>query len=138
LLVFASSVSLAEGVNDTFLPSEVLPYATNVQSYTTLSNEDLAIRAAQMRYEALTPSQRAMNYQWLSEHSDSEKTVHGERAITKLIERHLKSYIDEKAGGIWLKEKLMPDPSGNGFIKSVDYDVKLRSDQLVIGITYDF
>ncbi len=137
-LLTGSVAALADPSNEPFLTSEVKSFTGAPHSFTMLSNEDLALRADQMRVDTLTPSQRAMNYQWLSEHSDSEKHIHGEKAITKLIERHLKSYIDERAGGEWIKSKLMPDSDGSGFIKSVDYDVKLNANKLVIGITYEF
>lgn len=138
VLLTGSAATLADSMNEPFLTSEVKSFTGAPHSFTTLSNEDLALRADQMRVDALTPSQRAMNYQWLSEHSDNEKHIHGEKAITKLIERHLKSYIDERAGGEWIKSKLMPDSGGNGFIKNVDYDVKLNANKLVIGVTYEF
>lgn len=129
--------SHADPTNTLFLPSEIKSYKHS-DIYSTLSNEELAIRAQQIRYNGITPTQRAMNYQWLSEHSGSEKAIHGEKAVSKLIERHLKAFIDDRAGGKWIKNQLMPDSSGEGFIKSMDYDLKLRSDKLVIGITYEF
>ena len=138
LLFIASSAACADATNALFLPSEVKSSNSGIHSFTTLSNEDLLIRANQMKYDELTASQRAMNYQWLSEHSGSEDAVRGNKAVSKLVERHLKAYIDNRGGSRWIKSKLMPDSSGNGFIKSVDYDVKLRSDKLVIGISYEF
>ena len=134
----AANAALAEEMNEVFLPGEVKAFGAKTNPYTTLTNEDLAIRADQMRDSVLSPSQRAMNYQWLSEHSGSEDAIHGNKAISKLLERQLKAYIDERAGGMWIKQKLMPDSSGQGFIKSVDYDLKLRSNKLVIGVTYEF
>ena len=136
-LLFASTTAHADPSEGVFLPSEIRSYNHN-QSFTTLSNEDLELRAEQIRYNSLTPSQRAMNYQWLSEHSGSEKAIHGNKAVTKLIERQVKAYIDENAGGVWIKQKLMPESNGQSFIKDVDYDLKLRSNKLVIGITYEF
>ena len=137
LLPLVAGSAMAEELDTLFLPSEIKSY-NHSQSFTTLSNEDLAIRADQIRYNRITPSQRAMNYQWLSEHSGAEDPVHGEKAVTKLLERHLKAYIDERAGGRWIKQKLMPETNNDGFIKAVDYDVKLRANRMAIGITYEF
>ncbi|MGD9661928.1 MAG: hypothetical protein AB7U63_11685 [Porticoccaceae bacterium] len=138
-MLLVSATTLAEPLDDLFLPSELkVQKNSQVMSFTTLSNEDLATRAHQLRDSNISPSQRALNYQWLSQESGNEEAVNGSKALSKLAERQLKAYLDEKEGTIWLKEKLMPDTDGRGFIKSVDYDLKLRSNQFVIGLSYEF
>jgi len=136
-MALLSANIFAEPVNDLFLPSELkLQENSQVTSFTTLTNEDLATRADQLRDSDISPSQRAMNYQWLSQESGNEQAISGSKALSKLAERQLKAYLDEKDSTIWLKEKLMPD--SDGFIKSMDYDLKLRSNQFVIGVSYEF
>lgn len=123
----------------TFQPNELKHLRdSKAKPYTTLSNEDLIIRANQLRDNDISPNQRAMNYQWLSSHSGAESTVDGGKALSKLAERQLKAYLDERESTKWIRSKLMPDESGNGFFKDVDYDLKLRANKLVIGLTYDF
>ena len=137
-LLLMSSTALGETPQVPFLASEVKSPDGRVQSFTTLSNEDLLIRANQMKVEGATPSQRAMNYQWLSEHSGSEDAIHGDKAVSKLLERHLKAYLDERGGKQWLTKTLLSDSPGTGFFKGVDYDLKVRANKALIGITYEF
>lgn len=143
LLSFSSFFLLpATGLTDprdSFQPNELKHLRDGTtQPYSTLSNEDLVIRASQLRDNDISPSQRAMNYQWLSSQSGTESAVDGGKALSKLAERQLKAYLDERASTQWIRSKLMPDESGNGFFKAVDYDLKVRSNKLVIGLTYDF
>ena len=138
LTLFVSVMAHGEPAGLLFLPSEVKSPNGRVHSFTTLSNEDLLIRADQMKHDRITPSQRAMNYQWLSEHSGSEDAIHGDKAVSKLVERHLKAYLDERGGSRWLENTLLPESSDRRFIKGVDYDVKLRANRMVIGVSYEF
>lgn len=138
LCILTTEFTIA-GPNDTFQPNELKHLRdSKAKPYTTLSNEDLIIRANQLRKTEISPNQRAMNYQWLSSHSGVESTVDGGKALSKLAERQLKAYLDERESTKWIRSKLMPDESGQGFFKDVDYDLKLRSNKLVIGLTYDF
>lgn len=137
--LFSAAPSLADDAANQGLPSEVNGYHQDDRGvYASLTNEELFLRAEQLRDANIDLSQRVMNYRWLSEQSDQEKTTQGGRAISKLAERKLRAYLDEREGSAWIKQKLLPDNDGSGFIKSVDYDLKLRSDQLVIGVEYEF
>lgn len=136
LLLLASTPAAAE--TDTLMTSDIRAYTDGMTSYATLSNEDLLIRADQLRTTRISPHQRIMNYQWLSEQSGQSDTVEGGNAISRLIERHLKAYLKDTDSSKKLKETLMPEGNGNGFIKGVDYDVKLRANKFVIGVSYEF
>ncbi len=129
----------ADPARQVFLPTEVDAYADSSHaSYTILSNRDLVIRANQLRGGRLSPSQRAMNYQWLSEHSGNEDAIRGDKAITKLLERHLENYLDRRQTTRWIKQKLLEQGPDGNVRRSFDYDVRLRSDNVVIGVRYEF
>jgi hypothetical protein len=133
--------SHADNVADTF-PASEYAYSENfgnrVTPYSALSNDALVIRAEQLRDSPVSTNPQVMNYRWLSQQSDQTNALSGGRAISKLVERQLKDYIESHKSGQWLRQKLMPDGNGQGFIKDVDYILKLRSDELVIGLDYEF
>ena len=92
-----------------------------------------------MRDSSLSASQRAMNYQWLSEHSGSESAIHGKRAVSKLFQRSLKGYWNRKRDEHFGDNTLVPDSEGRGSVSSsFNYDVHVSSDELELGIVYEF
>lgn len=133
LWAFASSYTLADESASAQLPS-----ATATNSYAALSNEELLIRAEELKGSQLTRPQRTMNFHWLSQQSGNEKAFHGGRAFSKLLERRLKVYLDERDTGKWLRGKLMSEDNRSSFVDDMDYDLKVRSDEFVIGISYEF
>lgn len=133
LWVFAGSYTLADEPASVQLPSAATP-----NSYAALSNEELLIRAEELKDSQLTQPQRTMNFHWLSQQSGNEKAFQGGRAFSKLLERKLKVYLDERDTGKWLRGKLLPQNGRSSFVDDMDYDLKVRSDEFVIGISYEF
>jgi hypothetical protein len=134
-LLCLSATALADTAGDA-APAGSRGYSQFAPPYTGLSNADLASRADQLKDSDLSALQPDLDYRWLSDYSGSDQAFHGTKAVNRLVEQQLKHYLYNHAGGAWIKDKLMPD--GSGFIKSVDYDLKLRHDELVIGVSYEF
>jgi len=131
--------SLAEDSSNALSVFNANPYRTDTGLYPYLTDiQDLQIRPSSSNNDKPGAFQRNMNHQWLSEQTGQSGLVEGDYAVSRLIERQLKSYLDSTQTSKWLKEVLMLGGNGSGFLKSVDYGLEVHSDRLVIGIAYEF
>ncbi len=135
LLVCAPVLTYGE---QSFVPTDLGNSAARTGQFKTLSNDALDERADQMRNNSLSAHQRAMNFQWLSEHSGQESAIHGKRAVSRLIQRSFKSYWNRKRDEHFGENTLVPDSDGRGNIRGFDYDLHVSDDELEVGIVYEF
>jgi len=136
-LLLWSTHLLAENTPDPLQLFNINLYHAGVVAtpYSPPSGPELQLRPGPDASES-SAFQRTLNHQWLSTQTGSSSMVEGDYAVARLIERQLKSYLDNLDTSRWFRNLLMPD--GDGFIKSVDYGVEVHSNRLVIGIVYEF
>ena len=103
----------------------------------TLSNADLVERAAEIQNQELSMTQRLLNNRWLSQHQQDD-SVEGNKVLSRLLKRSFKTYWNRKRDTDFANKKYLPDADGNGRVSEMDYKVRLSSDTLTLGMTYEF
>lgn len=136
LLSMFSSITTAE--DEFFLPNTLIHgdnrHHTNIGH---LSNDQLRDRARELRSQELNAYQRALNYQWLESHHKNE-FLSGSKAYKTFFKKGFEKYWDRQRKERFKSNKV-PDIHGKGRVSNeVDYDIKLSSDELKIGLSYEF
>ena len=124
--------------SELFLPN-TLTQGHNRQhtNFSSLNNIQLKDRAESLRSQTLNANQRALNYQWLKNHRDKQFTS-GSKAYKAFFKQGFKEYWNRKRQEHF-NSKRLPDINGRGHVSGeVDYDLRLSSDELKIGLSYEF
>ncbi len=139
-LLFLAQTYIPQSLSDEFLPPNTLYQGDNRQhsSFSDLNNIELNQRAEDIRSESMQPTHRNLNYQWLEGHQKGE-FVEGSDALQTLLKRGLGGYWNRQRKEHFHDSKRIPDLEGRGRItREVDYDLRLSSDELKIGLSYEF
>ncbi len=135
LLIAADQATAGD---DFFLPTELSGgHSASFPVSGTLSNEQLIIYAAAIRDQHLSATQRALNHQWLSQYQNDDR-IDGSRAFSRLFQRGFKEYWDKKRKEDFADLNYVPDSNGKGSVSEMNYDIRLSSDKINFGLTYDF
>ena len=139
--IFALLLSSITTASDLFLPNDFV--GSNVSHSPVdnkLSNEELAERAEALRDQSLSITQRALNHQWMSQYQHSNN-VEGSKAFSRLFKRGFKKYWDQKRKTDFANKDYIPNSDGKGKVKmggDIDYDVRVSSNKINLGLTYEF
>lgn len=136
VLILNSPLALAG--EEFFLPNTLVQGDNRQYSnFSSLNNTQLIDRAESLRSQELDANQRALNYQWLQNQRNKEFTS-GSKAYKAFFKRGFKEYWDRKRKEHFKSERI-PNLEGRGSVSGeVDYDLRLSSDELKIGLTYEF
>lgn len=136
VLMLNSPFALAR--EEFFLPNTLVQGDNRQHSnFSSLNNTQLKDRAESLRSQELDANQRALNYQWLENQRNKEFTS-GSKAYKAFFKRGFKEYWDRKRKEHFKSEHI-PNLEGRGRVSGeVDYDLRLSSDELKIGLTYEF
>ncbi|MCB1668784.1 MAG: hypothetical protein R3E73_14240 [Porticoccaceae bacterium] len=135
LLLSTTHFAHAEGL---FLPNDFVGSANPHSPIDKkLSNDELAERAAELRDQRLSITQRTLNHQWLSQHQDND-AIEGGKAFSQLFKRGFKKYWDRKRETDFADKDYVPDSNGGGRVNEMDYKVRVSSDTINFGLTYEF
>lgn len=136
--IFLIVITSSSAEDEFFLPNSLVQ-GDNRQhlDFSNLNNAQLLERARELRSQELNATQRALNYQWLESHQNHE-FVEGSKAYKAFFKRGLKEFWNRQRKERFKSERV-PDINGRGSIsREVDYDLHLSSDELKIGLSYEF
>jgi len=143
-LVLAITVTLLANpafASDLFLPNDFIGTENkHTPVDKKLSNEELVERAAALRNQNLSITQRALNHQWMSQYQHGGNTV-GSKAFSRLFKRGFKKFWDEKRKTDFAGKNYIPDSNGKGKMNvggEMDYNVRVSSSKIKLGVTYEF
>ncbi|WP_461519004.1 hypothetical protein [Porticoccus sp.] len=139
-LLFVAQTYLPSSLSDEFLHPNTLYQGDNRQhtSFSDLNNIELNQRAEDIRSQAMPDTHRNLNYQWLEGYQKDE-FVEGDKALQTFLKRGLEDYWNRQRKEHFHDSKRIPDIDGRGRItREVDYDLRLSSDELKIGLSYEF
>ena len=103
-----------------------------------MSNQDLLEHARRFREQNVSREQIELNRQWAESTADDD-FIQGGKAFSRLLQRSLKDYWQTKRQESFGDDSRVPDIYGRGKVSnSVDYDIELKSDELNIGLSYEF
>ncbi|WP_461482095.1 hypothetical protein [Porticoccus sp.] len=129
-----------KALSDEFLAPSTLYRGDSRQhpGFSTLNNRQLSQRAEDIRSQSMNAQHRALNYQWLQSYQRNE-FVEGDKALQMFLKRGLKDYWDRQRREHFHDNRHIPDLDGRGRItRELDYDLRLSSDELEIGLSYEF
>ena len=104
----------------------------------SLCNDDLELRAKQLRSTAMSAEHRALNYHWLAAHAGENRQYEGGRAFSRIAQKMLRQYWQDKRRE--LGNKALLDEKGNlkRQYNGVDYGLTTSGGGLNIGFHYTF
>ena len=132
LLATGNAIAAEDSATD-----PVQAYSDPLSPSLLFANEALILRSNHFGGATGNSSSPDYGQGWLPANADAGP-VEGEKVVSRLLERKLKAYFHSTRTSQWLKQKLLPEQDGTNFIKGVDYDLKLRTDEFAIGVVYEF
>ena len=138
MAVFFTFPSHTIAQEEFFLPDALRQSAHSPhQNLSNLNNIQLIERANDLRSQELNATQRTLNYQWLENHQNPS-VVLGRKAYQAFFKRGLKEFWHRQRKERF-KSKYVPDINGRGAVSGeLDYNVRFSSDELKLGLTYEF
>lgn len=143
-----SSQARAQDDFDFFVPDNLQFYnplkpsnghRDNRPTSTGLDNVALYEAAQQYRSDIMSPSQRALNHQWLHQMETDDGVRHGSKVLSKIFKMGFKTYWKGVKNSKFQSNNLVPNANGKGKVNSdMDYRLRISGNKLKLSLEYDF